>query len=171
MCGRYTLRSKPKAIAEEFDLPEVPQLHPASTSPRITCGGGRFDPNEGSRRSTPDVGVDSVLGGRPSIGDQIINARAETVPRSLRSVTRSEPGDAWFADGFYEWTGRTAGSPFLVHLRDDRRSPSPVLEHWERGIEPIYSCTLPTTDANEGLAPIHDRMPVILPRSSVTTSG
>ena len=28
MCGRYTLRSKPMAIAEEFDLPEVPPLHP-----------------------------------------------------------------------------------------------------------------------------------------------
>ena len=28
MCGRYTLRSKPMAIAEEFDLPEVPPLYP-----------------------------------------------------------------------------------------------------------------------------------------------
>jgi putative SOS response-associated peptidase YedK len=37
---------------------------------------------------------------------------------------------------------------------------------WKKGDEPIYSCLLLITDANEVLAPIHDRMPVILPRSS-----
>ena len=36
----------------------------------------------------------------------------------------------------------------------------------KKGDEPIYSCTLLTTDANEVLAPIHDRMPVIVPRSA-----
>ncbi len=37
---------------------------------------------------------------------------------------------------------------------------------WDKGDEPIFSCTLLTTDANELLAPIHERMPVILPGSS-----
>jgi len=36
-------------------------------------------------------------------------------------------------------------------------------ERWEKGGEPVESCTILTTDANELMQPIHERMPVILP--------
>ena len=50
MCGRYTLRSKPMAIAEEFDLPEVPPLHPRfNIAPNQPVPVVRFDPSEVSR--------------------------------------------------------------------------------------------------------------------------
>ena len=72
------------------------------------------------------------------------------------------------ADGFYEWQRQDGWKrPFFVHRRDDRPFAFAGLwEHWEKGDQPIHSCTLLTTDANEVLAPIHDRMPVIVPRSA-----
>jgi putative SOS response-associated peptidase YedK len=51
MCGRYTLRAKPAAVAEEFDLPEVPPLNPRfNIAPNDPVGVVRFDPSEGARR-------------------------------------------------------------------------------------------------------------------------
>ena len=48
MCGRYTLRSKPMAIAEEFDLPEVPPLHPRfNIAPNQPVAVVRFRPQRG----------------------------------------------------------------------------------------------------------------------------
>ena len=72
------------------------------------------------------------------------------------------------ADGFYEWQRQDGGKrPFFVHMRGDRPFAFAGLwEHWEKSEEPIYSCALLTTGANAVLAPIHDRMPVILPRSA-----
>ena len=35
-------------------------------------------------------------------------------------------------------------------------------ERWEKGEEPVESCTLITTEANGVVSPVHDRMPVIL---------
>ena len=51
MCGRYTLRAKPKAIAEEFDLPEVSPLEPRfNIAPNHPVAWVRFDSNEGTWR-------------------------------------------------------------------------------------------------------------------------
>ncbi len=69
------------------------------------------------------------------------------------------------ADGFYEWQ-RTGGKkqPFFFQMRDE--SPfgfAGLWERWQDGEgEAIESCTIVTTEANEVLRPVHDRMPVIL---------
>jgi putative SOS response-associated peptidase YedK len=68
------------------------------------------------------------------------------------------------ADGFYEWQKKTANGkqPYYIRMEDD--SPfafAGLWESWKNGSE-VRSATIITTDANEVVAPIHNRMPVIL---------
>ena len=98
----------------------------------------------------------------------MINARAETVAEMLNFRTALQRRRCLvLADGFYEWQGKgssrrpmritmASGEPFaFAGLWDTWRDP--------KG-EVVRSCTIITTSANESLSPIHDRMPVILPR-------
>jgi putative SOS response-associated peptidase YedK len=95
----------------------------------------------------------------------MINARADTV------ATTPAFGKAFrqrrcliVADGFYEWkklNGRK--QPYHIGMRDGRPFAFAGLwEHWDRGGQAVESCTILTTDANEPVGSIHDRMPVIL---------
>jgi putative SOS response-associated peptidase YedK len=97
---------------------------------------------------------------------RLINARAETaaVRPAFREAFRHRrclvP-----ADGFYVWTkGTGRKEPFLVRLRD--RRPFAFAGLWERwespGGEVVESCAILTTEANEVVRPITDRMPVIV---------
>ena len=100
------------------------------------------------------------------MGARLINARSETVAekQAFRQAFKQRrciiP-----ADGFYEWQ-RTGGrkQPFFFRMRDER--PFGFAGLWERwegeGGEVINSCAILTTEANEVLRPVHDRMPVIL---------
>jgi putative SOS response-associated peptidase YedK len=171
MCGRYTLRSKRKAIAEEFDLPDVPLFEPRfNISPNQPVAVTRFDSNEGTRRlDFLKWGLIPSWADDPGIGDHMINARAETAAEkpAFRHAFRTQRCLV-VADGFYEWQRQDGWKrPYFIHMKDARPFAFAGLwEHWDKGRVPIYSCTLPTTDANEVLAPIHDRMPVIIPRSA-----
>jgi len=96
----------------------------------------------------------------------LIDARSETVQEkpSFREAFKRRrciiP-----ADGFYEWQ-RAGGKrlPFFFQMKDER--PFGFAGLWERwqgaGEEPVESCTILTTEANEVLRPVHDQMPVIL---------
>ena len=67
------------------------------------------------------------------------------------------------ADGFYEWKREDGKTPYYFRLKDS--SPFAFVglwERWEKGDEPVESCTLITCEANGVVAPVHDRMPVIL---------
>ncbi len=171
MCGRYTLRAEPESIAREFALPEVPTLRPAfNIAPDQPVPVVRFDPDEGARRlDFLTWGLIPSWADDPTIGDRLINARAETVADkpAFRPPFRIRRCLV-VADGFYEWERQDGGKrPFFVHMKEDRPFAFAGLwEHYDKGEEPIYSCTLLTTGANTVLAPIHDRMPVILPRSA-----
>jgi putative SOS response-associated peptidase YedK len=106
----------------------------------------------------------------PAIGNRMINARAETVATkpafrvALRKRRCLIP-----ADGFYEWkpAGRRK-QPVYITLKT--REPFSFAGLWETLTSPdgeeIKSCTIVTTEANELLKPIHDRMPVILTREA-----
>ena len=92
---------------------------------------------------------------------RLINARAETIAEkpSFRSAFRKRrclvP-----ADGFYEWKAEPGGKqPFHFRRRD--RLPFAFAGLWEKGPAGDGAAIL-TTAANELLAPVHDRMPVIL---------
>jgi hypothetical protein len=69
-------------------------------------------------------------------------------------------------DGFYVWQRQgKAKQPYFIHLRDDRPFAFAGLwESWERAGEgPLEMFTILTTEPNALVAPLHDRMPVILP--------
>lgn len=104
----------------------------------------------------------------PAIGNKLINARAETLTekasfkRPFQSRRCLVP-----ADGFYEWrfTKTTKGKiPMRIRLKS--QEPFTIAGLWERwkdaeGRE-LRTFTIITTEANEALQPIHNRMPVIL---------
>jgi putative SOS response-associated peptidase YedK len=68
------------------------------------------------------------------------------------------------ADGFYEWRkGTTPKQPFHIRRTDGQPFAFAGLwESWHGEEQPVESCTIITTDANETVGPLHDRMPVIL---------
>jgi putative SOS response-associated peptidase YedK len=103
----------------------------------------------------------------PAIGNKLINARAETVAQKppFRSAFKQRrcliP-----ASGFYEWqkVGTDRKQPYFIRLRDGGVfSLAGLWESWHdpRG-ETLETCTILTTEANELMRPLHDRMPVIL---------
>ncbi len=102
----------------------------------------------------------------PAIGNRMINARADTVAEkpAFRDAFRRRRC-LMVADGFYEWQ-KTNGKkqPYFIGMRDE--SPFAFAGLWECWADPfsgpIESCALITTDANDIVRPIHDRMPVIL---------
>jgi putative SOS response-associated peptidase YedK len=104
----------------------------------------------------------------------MINARAETVaakPAFRRSFERMRcliP-----AGGFYEWQRRDAGPKRAFHITDRDRDIFAFAGIWAVWHSPdghttVRSCSIVTTAANAAVAPLHDRMPVILPRDGET---
>lgn len=102
---------------------------------------------------------------KPKMNGETFNARAETV------ATNPAYRNAWKAgrrclvvtDGFYEWR-KTDKQPFMIALGNKQiMAMAGLWEEWKRrDAEPMRSCTIITTEANAMMAPIHDRMPVIL---------
>ena len=171
MCGRFTLRASASVIAEQFALFEVPpftarfNIAPTQSVPVIRLGPERPEP----RRELVWLrwGLVPSWAQGPSVGSRLINARAETAADkpAFRTAIRQRRCLV-AADGFYEWqrAGR-AKQAFFIHFRDDRPFAFAGLwEAWE-GPQPsrLETCTLLTTEANDLIRPIHDRMPVILP--------
>ena len=168
MCGRFTLTTPAEALAEAFGLDELPDLGPryniAPTQPvaavrRIPAGAPRS-------MSLLRWGLVPTWSREPRGRTLLINARAETL------IDKPAFRDAFErrrclipADGFYEW--RQAGGEkeaFLVRRSDGR--PMAFAGLWEPSAERDPgvegTCTIVTTDPNETLKDIHDRMPVIL---------
>jgi putative SOS response-associated peptidase YedK len=193
VCGRFTLASPAETIAETFELAdpgEIPELAPryniAPTEPvaavRVARGG---DGRPGRRvLELRRWGLVPHFAEKMA-GPPLFNARAETVARrpAFRDAFRRHrcliP-----ADGFYEWRA-VSGRRQPFHLRREDRRPfalAGLYARWHppaddargdgdtgrepREVEPLDSCTIVTTEANALLAPIHDRMPVILPREA-----
>jgi putative SOS response-associated peptidase YedK len=104
----------------------------------------------------------------PAIGNRMINARAETVAEkpAFRGLLKKRrcliP-----ADGFYEWQ-KLDKIKQPVHIVLKNHEPfgfAGLWEHWKSPDgEEVLSCTIITTEANDLLKAVHDRMPVILTR-------
>jgi putative SOS response-associated peptidase YedK len=167
MCGRFTLTTSRKQVAEQFPLFEVPDLEPRfNIAPTQPVAAARVLA-EPERREVVLLrwGLIPSWADDPAIGNRLLNARAETVADkpSFRSAYRKRrcliP-----ADGFYEWQklGKQK-QPYFIHLRDGALFAFAGLwEHWERDGQPVESCTILTTTANELVRPLHERMPVII---------
>ncbi len=167
MCGRFTLRTPAADLIEIFDVIRSFELTPRyNIAPTQQVAAIR---EVGGRREMAEMRWGLLLSWQEAkSGPPLINARSETAATrpAFRNAFRSRrcliP-----ADGFYEWrpTDEKEKQPFLITLRDER--PFAFAGLWERcrgpDDEPIESCTILTTEANDRLRELHDRMPVILP--------
>ena len=165
MCGRFTQRKSAKALEEHFGA-EVPEIQPsfniAPTQNVLAIRGG----DGGRDASWLKWGLVPAWAKDTSMGARLINARSETVTEkpSFREAFKRRRCIVP-ADGFYEWQKKGGRKqPYFFRMKDDR--PFGFAGLWERwegdGGEVLDSCTILTTDANEVLRPVHDRMPVIL---------
>jgi putative SOS response-associated peptidase YedK len=165
MCGRFTLRSS-RGIkvegARNLDLPLEPRYNIAPSQKVLVAAhlGNGLDLRYLVWGLVPSWSKD---------GKGFINARSETIedkPSFSESFQRRRcliP-----ADGFYEWqrSGKVA-QPYFFQMRDE--SPfafAGIWDEWQGDEKAIASCAIITTTANELVASIHDRMPVILPSES-----
>lgn len=166
MCGRYAQNTDPKKLAKEFKVADVPAVEPRyNIAPTQEVLGVSESP-DGREMTFYKWGLVPSWAKDASMGARLINARSETVQEkpAFRAAFKQRrciiP-----ADGFYEWQ-RTEGrkQPFFFRMRDERPFGFAGLwEGWEgEGGQVINSCTILTTEANEVLRPVHDRMPVIL---------
>lgn len=168
MCGRFSLFASPEQLAEAFDLPEAPILAPRfNIAPTQPVGIVRLDPATQQRMwALTHWGLIPSWSKDPSMGARMINARAESVPEkpAFRAAFKRRrclvP-----SSGFYEWKKVQEGKePYFIMPADDGLfALAGLWEIWTGpGGEEIQSCTILTTEANELMEPIHDRMPLIL---------
>jgi putative SOS response-associated peptidase YedK len=167
MCGRYSITTPVEGMQRAFGFPERPNLKPrynlapTQEAPIVRLG-------EDGRRHLASLrwGLIPSWAKEAAIGNKMINARAESLVEkpSFRGPLKSRrclvP-----ADGFYEWM-KTDGAkqPYRIGLADGGVFAFAGL--WDRWVPPgqeaLETFTIITTGANELVAPIHDRMPVML---------
>ena len=172
MCGRYSQTASPEVIAQQFDVADLPLFKPRyNIAPSQLVMAIRIEPDTTTRRLVPlRWGLVPSWAKDPKIGNQCINAKAETVAEkpSFRSAFKKRRCLV-IATGFYEWQmqGRTK-QPLWIGLRSHRPFAFAGLwEHWTPAEgEPRETCTIITTEPNDLMAPIHNRMPVILAPAS-----
>ncbi len=169
MCGRFSLGASATTLAAQFGLFEAPtwapryNIAPSQEVLTILRTPDRPESHVALRR----WGLIPMWAEGPAVGSRMINARAETVaskPAFRRAF--KERRCLVLADGFYEWQRQERRKqPFYIRLRDGR--PFAFAGLWERWApqdgQPIDSCTILTTVANDLIHPLHVRMPVILP--------
>lgn len=168
MCGRYELHTPMEDIARRFDAhttdeaSALPPRYNIAPSLRVAVvretTRGRF--LEAMSWGLVPAWVKEVSRVRP------INARAETLfdkPMFRAAIRRRRclvP-----ADGFYEWqAGPGRKQPFRIGMVDGAPfAMGGIWEYWARpGQQPLVSCAIVVTGANELVAAIHERMPVII---------
>ena len=171
MCGRFTLTQDQDAFDERFsftgpDLGWVPSYNIAPTQQvvAITSEGAQ------NRAQLMRWGLVPFWAKDPTIGNRMINARAETLGEkpSFRDAFKKRRCLV-VGDGFYEWR-RDGGRKRPMRITVARREPfafAGLWESWGKGSgERLVTCTIITTSANDFMEPIYDRMPVILPREA-----
>lgn len=185
VCARFTLKTSAVVLQELFELDEIPEL-----SPRYNIAPSQIIPavvNDGGHRAWRffQWGLVPSWAKDPSIGQNLINAKAETAAEkpSFRSAFKRRrcllP-----ADGFYEWTtvepassttlfedaapapkgGKPIKQPYYITLKDEGPfAIAGLYEYWE-GVDagPLETCTLLTIEPNELVGQYHNRMPAIL---------
>jgi len=175
MCGRYSLTTTRHDLARELGLPIdmipedlVPRWNIAPTQPVVT-----LHREDGLRLDRMQWGLVPEWAKDPSIGNRLINARAETLDTrpSFRDSFRDRRCLV-VADGFYEWraspSGRGPKTPFFLRRRGGGVFAFAGLwSRWRRrGRDDLLTCSIVTCEPNELVAGVHDRMPVILPESN-----
>lgn len=172
MCGRFTQTATPEVIAELFHVDNPPLFKPNfNIAPSQRIAVVRLKPESDKRECVllrwgliPSWAKDA------KIGNQCINAKAETVAEkpAFRSAFKKRRCLV-IADGFYEWQRHgDRKQPTWIGRKDKRPFAFAGLwEHWQpQEGDVVESCTIITTEPNDLMVPIHNRMPVILSPAS-----
>ncbi len=165
MCSRFTLITYPEALAKMFDLQEVPQIEPRyniGPGQQVVCIRHLGDHNQ----------LDLLKWGLlPSLFEDIthtsINAQSETSETAVHEITHAIKYNRCIipASGFYEWLPQgNRKQPYYIRLLNS--SVMGFAGLWETkktedGTE-LNTCCILTTEANDIVKPIHDKMPVVL---------
>jgi putative SOS response-associated peptidase YedK len=177
VCGRFVSSSSAADLAAYFGAEGVPEetlekswnVAPTNDVFVVHADGGV------RRIDAFHWGLVPLWAKDPKVGSRMINARSETLAskgafkpafRKRRCIVP--------ADGFYEWKkvpGQKQKQPYFIHRSDGE--PYAFAGLWETWRGPdrddsqqLRSTTIITTSANESMAAVHDRMPVILPPSA-----
>lgn len=180
MCGRIVSTTPPQELARYFDAtpPAEAALPPEHNVAPTNDVYVVLEDGETRRVAPFHWGLVPFWAKDPSIGNRMINARADTL------ATKNAFKNAFKrrrcivpVDGFYEWhkvPGHKTKQPYYIHRPDEEPLAFAGLwESWkpkgdgdDADAGRLRSTTIITTDANETMAAIHDRMPVILPPSA-----
>lgn len=174
MCGRFTLTIAIEAIAERFEVAgETPawephyNIAPSQPAPVVTVSAAGPREVHLMRWGLLPDWARNRLGGKSLINVRAESLRDKTGFRRLLARGRCLVP----ADGFYEWPRNAAGRrgpPLRFLLRDGRPFAFAGLWELDRDAagQPVPAFSIVTTSANDTVRPVHDRMPVILPRAA-----
>lgn len=170
MCGRFVLFSSLDEIVRAFDIAAPPAQVRTGYNIAPTQRVAVVRSQDGANLLEDMVwGLIPAWAKDRSIGARMINARAETLhekPSFKRPLASQRC--LVVADGFYEWR-KVDGAKVPMFIRLTSRRPfgfAGLYDTWTSPSgEAVRSCTIITTAANDLVRPIHDRMPVILPRA------
>jgi putative SOS response-associated peptidase YedK len=188
VCGRYAASRNPDDLVEEFEVEKVEVAQPLEPDFNVAPTKNVYAVLSRRTRDTaedePPVrqlrvvkwGLVPSWAKDPKIGSRMINARMETVaekPAFRRAFARRRcllP-----ADGYYEWyasaqDGKTVKQPFFIHPKDGGvLAMAGLYEFWRpKDADPedpeawLTTCTVLTTQAEDALGRIHDRMPLLV---------
>lgn len=169
MCGRYDLSDNPAAIKAKFNVPAVPvfspnpDLRPTDTAPVVRRSHKTHEREVAMLR----WGLVPIWAKELKFGTRCINARAETLASTPAfRLAYSKRRCLVPVNGFFEWTGEAGQKvKWRIGLKDEPLFALAGLWEWwkdpasQQGIE---TYAIVTTRANQFLAPIHDRMPVVI---------
>ncbi len=171
MCGRFVVMADPEHIQLTFELDQVsgevkPNYNVAPTQSIATVV-----QHDGARGlEFMRWGLIPVWAKGEATGTPMINARAESVAEktTFKRLLKSQRC-LIVADGFYEWRKEGARkTPMFIRLKTSEPFAfAGLYDVWKpKDGAPILSCTIITTASQENdvMRPIHDRMPVILPK-------
>ena len=168
MCGRFAFYSPSEATAALFGVSgALPVEARYNIAPTQFVAAIRNGEDNNPELAMLRWGLVPFWAKDPSIGNRMINARAETVAEkpAFRAAYRHRRCLV-LADGFYEWHREgSVKTPYYISSADGQPFAFAALwENWNSKAtdESIQSTTLITTEANEFMASLHHRMPVVL---------
>jgi putative SOS response-associated peptidase YedK len=168
MCGRFVLTTPTASLSGRFEVEFYEEAPRYNIAPTQDISIIRLNPATRGRECVRvRWGLIPSWAKDASIGSRLLNARCETLHEKPAFKTSLKFKRCLIpSDGFYEWKrdGKLR-QPFLLKMADSR--PFAFAGLWDRWTsregQSIQSCTIITAPANELIAPIHDRMPAILP--------
>jgi putative SOS response-associated peptidase YedK len=173
VCGRFAFYSPSEATAALFGVSASMEVQPRYNIAPTQYIAAIRDGSDGRELAMLRWGLVPSWAKDPSIGNRMINARAETVAEkpSYRAAFRHRRCIV-LADGFYEWRRESdAKTPYFISLASG--NPFALAGLWENwndksSGEALQTTTLITTAANAFMQPLHHRMPLILQPDAAT---